>query len=100
VSERTREVGIRIALGGHPAGVWRGLVAGSLRAVVAGVAAGVLLSLIVDAAIVTLLPELGAGSWLFRIGAATIMIGASAAAASIAARHAALIQPMRALQGD
>ncbi len=100
VAERTKEVGIRIALGGHPATVRRRLVIRSLRAVLVGVAAGAFLSFVVDSGIVRLLPELGAGDWTFRLGAAVTMIGAGAAAAIIAARHAASIDPVQALRGD
>src|SRR3954453_22828802 len=80
VSERTREVGIRIALGGHPSQVRSRLVTASLRAVLAGVAAGAVVSLVVDTGIVRLLRELGGGNWMFRLGAAIAMIGAGAAA--------------------
>jgi len=100
VSERTREVGIRIALGGQPAQVWWGLVLASLRAALGGVAAGVLLSLLVDSTIVRLVPELGGSDWTFRFGAALIMIGTGSAAAIVAARHAAAIEPASALRGD
>lgn len=100
VSERTREVGIRIALGGDPATVWRRLVVNSLRAVLAGTGVGAILSVAVDLGIVRLLPELGTGEWRFRLMAAVVMMGAGAAAATIAARHAAAIEPVRALRGD
>jgi putative ABC transport system permease protein len=100
VSERTKEVGIRIALGGQPSSVWLRLVVASLRAVLAGVVAGAVLSFVVDSGIVRLLPELGAGDWTFRLGAAMTMIGTGAAAAIIAARHAASIEPVQALRGD
>lgn len=100
VTERAREAGIRIALGGHPSHVWWGLVTNSLRAVTAGAVAGVILSLIVDTGIVRLMPELGAGDWALRLGAAAVMVGAGAVAAMLAASHAASIEPMRALGGD
>lgn len=100
VSERTREVGIRIALGGDPSTVWWRLVAASLRAVLLGAAAGAMLSTTVDAGIVRLLPELAAPDWAYRLSAAAVMIGAGAAAAIIAARQAAAIEPIKALQAD
>jgi putative ABC transport system permease protein len=100
VSERTKEVGIRIALGGHPASVWWRLVIASLRSVVLGVALGGVLSSAVDIGLVRLLPELGAGEWTFRLASAGIMIAAGATAAIVAARHAAAIEPIRALRGD
>jgi putative ABC transport system permease protein len=100
VSERTREIGIRIALGGHPLNVWRRIVLASLRAVLAGVAAGAALSFMVDGGLVRLLPELGAADWIYRSAAAMILIAAGAAAAMIAARLATSIEPITALRQD
>jgi putative ABC transport system permease protein len=100
VAERTREVGIRIALGGRPSAVWWRLVGASMRAVLGGVAAGAILSRAVDAGILRLLPELGSSQWTFRIGAAAVMSIASIAAAMIAARPAASVDPALALRGD
>jgi putative ABC transport system permease protein len=100
VAERTREVGIRIALGARPAAVWWQLVTGSLRAIGAGVVAGALLSLVVDRGIVQLLPELGSSQWRFRIWAGMMMSLAGVTAAMIAARRAASIEPIRALRSE
>jgi predicted permease len=100
VAERTKEVGIRIALGGRPSAVWWQLVMAGMRAVVAGVGAGAMLSIAVDSGIVQLLPELGSSRWTFRIGAAIVMSIASAAAAMIAARQAVSVEPVRALRGE
>jgi putative ABC transport system permease protein len=100
VSERTREIGIRIALGGVPAQVRLGLVVSSLYAVLGGVAAGGALSFLVDTGLVRLIPDLGAGEWTFRVGAAALMASAGAGAAIAAARRAAGVEPARALRGD
>jgi predicted permease len=100
VTERTREVGIRMALGGQPFYVRLRLVAASVRAVLAGAAAGVLFSLAVDSGIVRLLPELGSGDWTLRFAAALTMIGAGAVSAIVAGRQMASIEPVRALRGD
>jgi predicted permease len=100
VSERTREVGIRIALGGIPAQVRLGLVVRSLDAMLCGVAAGGALSVMADAGLVRLLPDLGGGGWAFNLGAAVLMACTGAAAAMAAARRAVDIEPARALRGD
>jgi hypothetical protein len=100
VSERTKEVGIRIALGGHPWRIWWRLVLASLRAVTAGAAIGAGISVAVDSGIVQLLPELGRGEWLLRSGAAAVLIVAGAVAAIVAARQATKVEPVRALRAD
>jgi len=100
VSERTKEVGIRIALGGHPWSVWWRLVMASLRAVAAGAAIGAGISVAVDSGIVQLLPELGRGDWRLRTAAAAVMIVSGAMAAIVAARQAISIEPVRALRAD
>ena len=100
VAERTREVGIRIALGGHPSRVWWRLVVMSLRAVAAGVTVGIALSVGVDAGMAQLLPELDAAHWAFRVGAGLCMTAAGAIAAIVAARHASRIEPIVALRAD
>jgi putative ABC transport system permease protein len=100
VAERTREVGIRLALGGHPSAEWWRLVTANLRAVAAGVAAGAFASFAVDAGMVRLLPELGSSQWTFRAGAAMVTSTASIVAAMLAARQAASVEPARALRGE
>jgi putative ABC transport system permease protein len=100
VSERTKEVGIRIALGGHPRSVWGRLVVDSLRAVAVGAAIGATVSVAVDSGLVQLLPELGRGDWRLRACAAALMAVAGAVAATVAARQATSIEPVRALRAD
>jgi putative ABC transport system permease protein len=100
VAERTKEAGIRIALGGEPSAVRRHLLVGNLNAIAGGVAAGVMLSVMVDRSIVSLLPELGAGDWMLRLGAGAILLTVGGLAAAAASRHASQIEPMRALRGD
>jgi predicted permease len=100
VAERTKEIGIRIAMGGHPPAVWRRMIVKALTAVFAGVAVGALLSVFVDVSIVKLLPDLALPHWSSRVALATIMAAAATAAAAIAAWNAAAVEPIRALRGD
>jgi ABC-type antimicrobial peptide transport system permease subunit len=76
------------------------MIVRSLHAVLAGGAAGMMVSIAVDAGMVRLLPELGSGQWSFRVAAALLMLAAGAAAATVAARYAAAIEPIQALRGD
>jgi ABC-type antimicrobial peptide transport system permease subunit len=100
VSERTREIGIRIAMGGHPPAVWRRTIAKSLTAVFAGVVIGGVSSSFVDAGIVRLLPDLALPHWSSRIALAAIMALAATSAAAIAAWNATSVEPIRALRGE
>jgi ABC-type lipoprotein release transport system permease subunit len=80
--------------------VWWRLVVASLRAVVVGLSAGAMLSAAIDSGITQLLPELGSSQWTVRTGAAIGMSIASMAAAMIAARRAASVEPVQALRGE
>jgi hypothetical protein len=61
--------------------------------------AGAIVSRAVDAGIVRLLPELGSSQWAVRLAAAIVMSIAGMAAAMIAARQAASVEPVQALRG-
>ena len=98
VVERTREVALRLALGGSPTRVWRTVAATTLRAVVAGAVTGVLASAAAAVALGALLPELREAGWLWSAFAAGALIVAGCAATFIAARGVMTIEPSRALQ--
>ena len=98
VSERTREVGVRLALGAEPIGVLRMVVGQAARLAAIGVLMGV-------AVVVPLAPLLrsqlyGIDSFdLPTFGAVIVMLMAtSALAALVPARHAMRVDPMRALR--
>jgi predicted permease len=97
---RTREIGLRMALGATAGGVRRLVLRQGLRLVAAGVALG--------------LPLAAAAAWTLRrflfgvapldpatlAGAAVVLVAVTLAAAFLPARRAARIDPMRALRGE
>jgi ABC-type antimicrobial peptide transport system permease subunit len=98
--ERTREIGVRIAIGGDPATVRWTMAATSLRAVVVGTLIGILGSTVAHAGVARLLPELDGPGWLLRAGAAAVLSLIGGAAVAIASRQAASVDPARALQAQ
>ena len=99
VAERTREVGVRLALGGSPYRVWWTVASTSLKAVAGGALIGILGSSAAFTAMSAILPELREAGWLLSGAAAGALIFAGCAAALIAARRVMSVEPSRALQG-
>ncbi len=98
VSERTQEVGVRLALGAHPSHVLRMLVAQATRLAATGVAIGVVLSFAV-------MPLLGSQLYAVRprdpltmIGVPLILVGVAILAALVPARKAMRVDPVQALR--
>jgi ABC-type antimicrobial peptide transport system permease subunit len=98
--ERTREIGVRLALGARPGQVVRGLAAEGMRLAGAGVAGGLLL-----AALATPLLR----RWLFGVSPLDVTAYAAAAgvfllialiASALPARRAASADPLRSLRTD
>jgi macrolide transport system ATP-binding/permease protein len=100
VSQRTREIGVRMALGARPAAVYRLILgeAGWLTAV------GILAGLVCSVAAATLMRGLlfGVESWdVPTLAAVALVLGASALLASyIPARRAASVSPIEALRAE
>jgi putative ABC transport system permease protein len=100
VVERTREVGVRLALGGRPRTVWWAVAATSIRAILAGAVAGVALSAMARAGLAALLPELQGASLAFSFAAAVVLLAVGALAAVLASRRATSIDPLIALKAE
>jgi putative ABC transport system permease protein len=100
VSERTKEVGIRLALGGSAARVWWTMAAGSLTAVIAGAVLGVAGSIAAASGLRALLPGLESGALWFSGAAATLLVCVGALAAVAAARSVTAVEPLFALRSE
>jgi ABC-type antimicrobial peptide transport system permease subunit len=100
VSRRTREIGIRMALGATPGNVlWLVLREGvTLTAV--GIAVGLLLALGVAQALSGMLYEVSAIDPVVFVVAPAVLTAAALAASYIPARRATRVVPVRALRAD
>ena len=100
VSRRTREIGIRMALGASRKTVLLGILSGGARAALAGITVGLLGAVAVNRALSTLLFEVGPGDPPVLL-AVSLFLGAVALLASwLPARRAARVDPMLALRTE
>jgi putative ABC transport system permease protein len=98
VSQRTQEIGIRMALGASRQDVLRLVIGGGLRLAAAGVLIGVALSLAAGRLISTLLFGVRASDPLTFSAVAAMLLGTAFFAAWIPARRATRVDPMVALR--
>jgi predicted permease len=100
VSRRTREIGIRMALGAAPRAVLAMVMRQGLSVAAAGVVAGLALSWVAARAIASGLYGVAAGDLTAWTGAAAVLLAAAALANYIPARRAARVDPSVALRLD
>jgi ABC-type antimicrobial peptide transport system permease subunit len=100
VATRTREVGIRMALGADAGGVTRLLATHGLRLVLVGGAIGVAASLLAARFLATLLYGVGTFEPVALIGAPLVLGIAAWLAAYLPARRASRANPLTALRTD
>jgi predicted permease len=98
VSRRTREIGIRMALGAQPGDVSRLIVWQGLMLAVAGAAIGLAGALVLSRWIGSLLFEVKPADPLTFIAVTILLIGAAVAACYIPGRRAMRVDPMVALR--
>ena len=100
VARRTREIGVRMALGAEPAAIVRLVASGSLRLVGAGLVLGAAAAFLLargTAALLYGVPALDPVTWLV---AAFVLSAVAMAAVSWPARRAARVRPAEALRHD
>ena len=100
VRQRTREIGIRLALGARRADVVRMVVSGSLAAVSTGAVLGLVAAVAGGRMLRALLFGVEPGDPAVVLTATAVLLSTGLAAALLAARRATGIAPLRAMRDD
>jgi len=100
VSQRVREVGIRMALGAGAGSVQRLMLGQGMRPVIAGLVAGLVVSLVAMRALASLLYGVTATDPVTFLTVSAVLLAASALAGYLPARRAARVDPMAALRQE
>jgi putative ABC transport system permease protein len=100
VAERTREIGVRMALGATPGGVRRMVVTQGARVVLVGVVIGVGVALLSTRALGTLLFNVQAVDPLMFVAMSGMLIAVGMLASYLPARRASRVDPLESLRSD
>lgn len=98
VLQRTREIGIRVALGAQRRDIMGIVLRQGIRAASAGVAIGVIAGLLLTRLLSSLLYGVTPGDWLTFLSVAVLLLAVSMAACLIPARRAMRVDPIVALR--
>jgi putative ABC transport system permease protein len=100
VSQRTREIGVRMAIGARGASVVGMVVGEGLRLAALGVAFGVIGAALLSRGATGLIHGIGSTDPVTFVLAPLLLLGAAAMAAWVPARRAAAVDPISALRSD
>jgi predicted permease len=100
VTQRTKEIGVRIALGASPASVLRMIVGQGLALGVAGILIGIIASRALASSMQAVLFDIRPTDLATFAQVITVLLGAAAIASWLPARRALRIDPVSALRSD
>jgi putative ABC transport system permease protein len=100
VTQRTREIGIRVALGARTADVFRSVVSSGVAVVAGGVALGLAGSVLVARQLGTALFGVSTHDASVLVPVTVVLVGTALLANGLPARRAARIDPMKSLRTD
>ena len=100
VTQRTREIGVRVALGALRVQVMRLILAGAAKPVLVGAAVGLLVSSLLTDLLAGMLYGVRPLDPISFIGGAVIFVAVAAVASLVPARRAASVNPVEALRAE
>jgi ABC-type antimicrobial peptide transport system permease subunit len=100
VTQRTREIGIRMALGARAGQVRRMIVTQGARIVLVGVALGTVAALLLTRLLDSLLFHVPAVDGLTFVATAAVVIGVAVLASYVPARRASSLDPLTSLRSE
>ncbi|HEU4691081.1 MAG TPA: ABC transporter permease [Vicinamibacterales bacterium] len=100
VADRTREIGVRLAMGALRGDIFRRVIGGSMRLVLGGVAVGLLISFAAVGAIEAMLFDVSARDPWTVAGVIALLMVTAFAASGIPALRAASVDPLVALRDE
>ncbi len=98
VTQRTREIGVRMALGAHQNGILQLIIRQGLQIVLLGMAIGIAASLALSRVLGTLLYQVEPTDAGTLMSVSLVLLGVAVIAAVIPARRAARVDPLTALR--